>query len=139
MTISMFLPFILQLGFASITLDGGHMIKAGYVRSGTVAHQSGFIVPLSDMADIQASLRGNSCLIRVAKIKEDFEEEVRGINQRCDERLQVFKTSLTESQLLNEALKKQLKDEKSSYNKLLYSSIAGGVILTSTAIYFATK
>ena len=67
------LPVILQLGFATITLDDGHKIDSPFIQSGTVSSSSGFLIKIGDMADIQSSLNGNSCFIRVSEIKARFE------------------------------------------------------------------
>lgn len=84
------------------------------------------------MSDIQTSLHGNSCLIRVSEIKSRFELEVKSTVDRCDKRLDVFRKSLDESQLLNKNLQLELKKERSEYNKLLIGSIVVTTVLTAT-------
>ena len=130
--INLVIPFIFQLGFATISLDDGHKIRSSYVRSGTVSPSSGFLISIGDMSDIQTSLHGNSCLIRVSEIKSRFELEVKSTVDRCDKRLDVFRKSLDESQLLNKNLQLELKKERSEYNKLLIASIVVTTVLTAT-------
>lgn len=130
--INLVIPFIFQLGFATISLDDGHKIRSSYVRSGTVSPSSGFLISIGDMSDIQTSLHGNSCLIRVSEIKSRFELEVKSTVDRCDKRLNVFRKSLDESQLLNKNLQLELKKERSEYNKLLIASIVVTTVLTAT-------
>lgn len=131
--INLVIPFIFQLGFATISLDDGHKIRSSYVRSGTVSPSSGFLISIGDMSDIQTSLHGNSCLIRVSEIKSRFELEVKSTVDRCDKRLDVFRKSLTESQLLNKNLKEKLgKEEVYSNRLLIVSSAVVGVLATST-------
>ena len=130
--INLIIPFMLQLGFATISLDDGHKIRSSYVRSGTVSPSSGFLISIGDMSDIQTSLHGNSCLIRVSEIKSRFELEVKSTVDRCDKRLDVFRKSLDESQLLNKNLQLELKKERSEYNKLLIGSIVVTTVLTAT-------
>ena len=130
--INLVIPFIFQLGFATISLDDGHKIRSSYVRSGTVSPSSGFLISIGDMSDIQTSLHGNSCLIRVSEIKSRFELEVKSTVDRCDKRLDVFRTSLDESQLLNKNLQLELKKERSEYQKLLIGSIVVTTVLTAT-------
>ena len=133
------IPAILQMGFATITLDDGHKIESTFVLKGTVSSQSGFVVKIGDMADIQSSLNGNSCLIRVSEIKERFEKEVKDRVHRCDQRLDVFRKSLDESQLLNKNLKLELKEERSKYKNLVMGSVVGSIALTAASVYFATR
>lgn len=130
--INLVIPFMLQLGFATISLDDGHKIRSSYVRSGTVSPSSGFLISIGDMSDIQTSLHGNSCLIRVSEIKSRFELEVKSTVDRCDKRLDVFRKSLDESELLNKNLQLELKKERSEYNKLLIGSIVVTTVLTAT-------
>ena len=130
--INLVIPFIFQLGFATISLDDGHKIRSSYVRSGTVSPSSGFLISIGDMSDIQTSLHGNSCLIRVSEIKSRFELEVKSTVDRCDKRLDVFRKSLDESELLNKNLQLELKKEQSEYNKLLIGSIVVTTVLTAT-------
>jgi len=130
--INLVIPFIFQLGFATISLDDGHKIRSSYVRSGTVSPSSGFLISIGDMSDIQTSLHGNSCLIRVSEIKSRFELEVKSTVDRCDKRLDVFRKSLDESQLLNKNLQLELKKERSEYQKLLIGSIVVTTVLTAT-------
>lgn len=130
--INLVIPFIFQLGFATISLDDGHKIRSSYVRSGTVSPSSGFLISIGDMSDIQTSLHGNSCLIRVSEIKSRFELEVKSTVDRCNKRLDVFRKSLDESQLLNKNLQLELKKERSEYNKLLIGSIVVTTVLTAT-------
>ena len=130
--INLVIPFMFQLGFATISLDDGHKIRSSYVRSGTVSPSSGFLISIGDMSDIQTSLHGNSCLIRVSEIKSRFELEVKSTVDRCDKRLDVFRKSLDESQLLNKNLQLELKKERSEYNKLLIGSIVVTTVLTAT-------
>ena len=133
------IPAILQAGFATIKLDDGHLIQSTFVLKGTVSSQSGIVVKIGDMADIQSSLNGNSCLIRVSEIKDRFEQEVRNRIQRCDERLNVFRKSLDELQILNKNLKLDLKEEQSNFKKLLYGSIVTTVALSVTGVYLITR
>lgn len=132
MIFNILIPAILQLGFATITLDDGHQVHSKFVPSGTISPASGFIVSVGDMADIQSALHGNSCLIRVSEIKSRFELEVKSTVDRCDKRLDVFRKSLDESQLLNKNLQLELKKERSEYNKLLIGSIVVTTVLTAT-------
>ena len=132
-------PLLLNVLSASITLDDGHKISAPFVLQGTLANDSGFLVSVGDMADIQSGLHGNSCLIRVSEIKHRFEIESIQQIKRCNDRLKTFRTSLDESKLLNETLSKELKKEKRYSERLLYGSILATVALSATSIYFATK
>ena len=137
--INLVIPFIMQLGFATITLDDGHLINSQFVQAGTVAPSSGFVVKIGDMADIQGALHGNSCLIRVSEIKARFEKEVNEITDRCRTRLHILEKQLDESKQLNEHLKLRLEDEK-KYSKTLIitSSVAVGV-LTASTLYFSLR
>lgn len=137
--ISLVIPFILQLGFATITLDDGHTINSQFVERGTVTPESGFVVTVGDMADIQGSIHGNSCLIRVSEIKARFKKEVGEINDRCNARLSVLENALDESQQLNKHLKLKLEDEqKQSKNLIIVSSAVVGV-LTASTLYFSLR
>ncbi len=133
------LPVILQLGFATITLDDGHKIDSPFIQSGTVSSSSGFLIKIGDMADIQSSLNGNSCLIRVSEIKARFELETLSRVNRCNERLDIFRKSLDESELLNKNLQLELKRERSEYKKLLIGSVVVTIALTVTSVYFGTR
>lgn len=133
------LPMILQLGVASITLDDGHKIQAPYVQRGAVSSESGFVIKIGDMADIQSSIHGNSCLIRVSEIKARFELETLSRVNRCNERLDIFRKSLDESELLNKNLQLELKRERSEYKKLLIGSVVVTIALTATSVYFGTR
>lgn len=133
------LPAILQLGFATITLDDGHEIRSQFVPSGTVAPSSGFIVSVGDMADIQSALHGNSCLIRVSEIKHRFEQEVQDRVHRCEKRIGIFQKSLDETQQLNEHLKQELEQEKVYSNKLLIVSGAVVGVLTASTVYLSLR
>ena len=138
--INLILPlFVLQFGYASITLDDGHIIKAPFVQQGAVSETSGFVLKIGDMADIQSSLHGNSCLIRVSEIKARFELETESRVGRCNDRLNVFRKSLDESQLLNENLQLKLREEQSKYKKLLIGSVVATIALTATSVYFGTR
>tara|TARA_R100001460_G_scaffold1328_2_gene5164 strand:- start:8312 stop:8731 length:420 start_codon:yes stop_codon:yes gene_type:complete len=138
--INLILPlFVLQFGYASITLDDGHLIKAPYVQQGAVSDTSGFILKAGDMADIQSSLHGNSCLIRVSEIKSRFELETESRVGRCKDRLDVFRKSLDESELLNKNLQLKLKEERSKYKTLLIGSVAATIALSAASVYFGTR
>ena len=131
---------ILPLYFltAPLTLDDGHKIEAPLIKMGQVAPSSGFLVKIGDIADIQATLTGNSCIVRVAEIKERFEQEVGQVVKRCNTRLKGIQSSLDESKLLNERLKQELKDEKAFSQNLILGSAIGGAILTTSIIYLAS-
>ena len=133
------LPLLMQLGFATITLDDGHLIQAPFVQGGTISKTSGFVIKIGDMADIQSSLHGNSCLIRVSEIKARFELETESRVNRCNERLDVFRKSLDESKILTENLQLELKEERSKYKTLLIGSVVATVALTATSVYFGTR
>jgi len=138
--INLILPlFVLQFGYASITLDDGHIIKAPYVQRGAVSDTSGFILKAGDMADIQSSLHGNSCLIRVSEIKARFELETESRVGRCEDRLNVFRKSLDESELLNKNLQLKLKEERSKYKTLLIGSVVVTVALSAAGVYVGTR
>tara|TARA_R100000742_G_C4276372_1_gene97381 strand:- start:1213 stop:1632 length:420 start_codon:yes stop_codon:yes gene_type:complete len=138
--INLILPlFVLQFGYASITLDDGHIIKAPYVQRGAVSDTSGFILKAGDMADIQSSLHGNSCLIRVSEIKARFELETESRVGRCKDRLDVFRKSLDESELLNKNLQLKLKEERSKYKTLLIGSVVVTVALSAAGVYVGTR
>ena len=139
MIYNILIPAILQMGFATITLDDGHVIRSQFVPSGTVASSSGFIVSVGDMADIQSSLHGNSCLIRVSEIKDRFEQEVQDRIHRCEERIGIFQKSLDESQQLNEHLKQELEQEKDYSKNLLIVSGAVVGVLTASTVYFSLR
>jgi len=136
---SLILPMILQLGFATITLDDGHKIESPFIKKGEAYPSSGFLIKIGDMADIQSSLNGNSCLIRVSEIKARFELETESRVDRCNERLNVFRKSLDESKVLNENLQLELKRERSEYKKLLVGSVVVTIALTATSVYFGTR
>jgi len=136
---SLIIPMILQLGFATITLDDGHKIESPFIKKGEVHSSSGFLIKIGDMADIQSSLNGNSCLIRVSEIKARFELETESRVDRCNERLNVFRKSLDESKVLNENLQLELKRERSEYKKLLVGSVVVTIALTATSVYFGTR
>lgn len=133
------IPFIMQLGFATITLDDGHTINSQFVQSGTITPQSGFIVTVGDMADIQGALHGNSCLIRVSEIKARFKKELGEINDRCNARLSVLEKALDESQQLNKHLKLKLEDEKKHSKNLIIVSSAVVGVLTASTLYFSLR
>lgn len=137
--IYLMIPFIMQLGFASINLDDGHVIRSQFVKKDTMAPESGFIVKIGDMADIQGSLHGNSCLIRVSELTARFERETKLINQRCTNRLKIYQKKLDESQKLNEHLKQKLDESDRFSNRLM---IASGVVvgaLTATTVYLSLR
>jgi hypothetical protein len=127
------LPFLLLT--APLTLDDGHQINAPLLKSGEVSKDSGFLISIGDIADIQATLRGNSCMIRVAEIKERFVKEQAQAAKRCSERLAGIRKRLDESELLNKQLKADLEKEKVYSNRLLYSATIGGVALTTLSIF----
>ena len=137
--INLVIPFIMQLGFATITLDDGHLINSQFVQAGTVAPSSGFVVKIGDMADIQGALHGNSCLIRVSEIKARFKKEVNEITDRCQIRLKVLEKNLDESKQLNEHLKLKLEDEKKYSKALLISSSLAVGVLTASTLYFSLR
>tara|TARA_R100001463_G_scaffold60589_1_gene113154 strand:+ start:1518 stop:1937 length:420 start_codon:yes stop_codon:yes gene_type:complete len=139
MILNLILPAILQLGFATITLDDGHEIRSKFVQLGTVAPSNGFIVSVGDMADIQSALHGNSCLIRVSEIKSRFELEVKERVHRCEARIGIFQKSLDESEQLNKHLKQELEQEKDYSNKLLMVSGAVVGALTASTLYFSLR
>jgi hypothetical protein len=139
MLFSLLIPTLLQLGFATIYLDDGHKISSQYVQSGTVSPYSGFVVKAGDMSDIQVSLNGNSCLIRISEIKHRFEVEVGQTRTRCNKEMKVYKDLLDESKKLNEHLKQELKQEKTFSKRLLIGSVGVSVALTATTIFFATR
>lgn len=136
---NLIIPFLLNFGFATLTLDDGHKVDLPFVRSGTVAQTSGFLISTGDTADIQAALHGNSCLIRVSEIKARFELETLSILKRCDDRLEVYKDELDASRLLNEQLRKDLVEKKKDYKHLLYGSIVVSSVLSATALYLVVK
>ena len=137
--INLVIPFILQIGFATITLDDNHIIDLPFIQSGTVAPSSGFLVSIGEMADIQSSLHGNSCLIRVSEIKAKFELETLSRVKRCNDRLDVFRDDLEDSRRLNEQLKKDLKEERKDYKHLLYGSILVSSVLSASVLYMVVK
>ncbi|QDP58422.1 MAG: hypothetical protein GOVbin564_29 [Prokaryotic dsDNA virus sp.] len=139
MILNLVLPAILQLGFATITLDDGHEIRSKFVPVGTVAPSNGFIVSVGDMADIQSALHGNSCLIRVSEIKTRFELEVKERVQRCESRINIFQKTLDETKQLNEHLKQELEQEKEYSNKLLIVSGALVGVLTASTLYLSLR
>ena len=136
----MIYSLILPLYFltAPLTLDDGHKIEAPFIKMGEVAPSSGFLISIGDVADVQATLTGNSCLVRVAEIKDRFEQEVGQVVKRCDTRLKEIQSSLDESKLLNERLKQELKDEKAFSQNVILGSAIGGAILTTSLIYLAS-
>lgn len=120
---------------APLTLDDGHKIEAPLLKLGQVAPSSGFLISIGDIADIQSTLTGNSCLIRVAEIKDRFKKEVNQVVSRCDLRLKTLKDDLDDSKLLNQQLKQELKDEKAFSQKMIIGASIGGAILTTSLIY----
>tara|TARA_R100000388_G_scaffold92450_1_gene75508 strand:- start:42 stop:458 length:417 start_codon:yes stop_codon:yes gene_type:complete len=137
--INFILPVLLQIGFATITLDDGHKIESPFIKKGEVYSSSGFLIKIGDMADIQSALNGNSCLIRVSEIKSRFELETESRVHRCSERINIFRKSLDESKVLNENLQLQLKRERSEYKKLLMGSVVVTIALTATSVYLGTR
>tara|TARA_Y100000114_G_scaffold139165_1_gene142909 strand:+ start:3111 stop:3527 length:417 start_codon:yes stop_codon:yes gene_type:complete len=136
---NLIIPLIMQLGFATISLDDGHTIRSQFVQSGTITPESGFVVTVGDMADIQSSLHGNSCLIRVSEIKARFKKEVGEINDRCEARLGVLQKALDESKQLNEHLRLKLEDEKTHSKNLIIVSSAVVGVLTASTLYFSLR
>ena len=139
MILNFLIPVLFQFGYATITLDDGHKINSPFVASGTVSQNSGFIVSVGDMADIQSSLHGNSCLIRVSEIKTRFEKEVRERVERCESRIQIFQKSLDETKQLNEHLKQKLEQEKTHSKNLLIVSGALVGALTASTLYLSLR
>jgi len=129
----------MQVGFAMITLDDGHTIHSQFVQRGTVSPESGFVVTAGDMADIQGSIHGNSCLIRVSEIKARFKKEVNEITDRCQLRLHILEKNLDESKQLNEHLKLKLEDEKKYSKTLIISSSLVVGALTASTLYFSLR
>ena len=124
---------------APLTLDDGHKIDAPLLKLGQVAPSSGFLISIGDIADIQATLTGNGCMIRVAEIKDRFEKEIRQSARRCSKRLEIFQKSLDESRELNKNLQLKIKEQKSDYDDLLFGSVAVSIALTATSVFFALK
>jgi len=137
MLYSLILP--LYMLTAPLTLDDGHKIDAPLLKLGQVAPSSGFLISIGDIADIQATLTGNGCMIRVAEIKDRFEKEIRQSAQRCSKRLEIFQKSLDESRELNKNLQLKIKEQKSDYDDLLFGSVAVSIALTATSVFFALK
>lgn len=129
----------LYLLTAPLTLDDGHKINAPLLKSGEVSKDSGFLISIGDIADIQATLRGNSCMIRVAEIKDRFVKEQGLAAQRCSDRLKQIQDTLNESQLLNKRLTADLEEERVFSKRLLYGVTIGGVILTTASILLYKK
>lgn len=129
----------LYLLTAPLTLDDGHKINAPLLKSGEVSKDSGFLISIGDIADIQATLRGNSCMIRVAEIKDRFVKEQGLSARRCSDRLKQIQDTLDESQLLNKRLTADLEEERVFSKRLLYSVTIGGVILTTASILLYKK
>ena len=132
---SIFLPFLIQLSTASILLEDGHEITAQFVQRGAVSHASGFLIKIGDVADIQASLSSNSCLIRIEDLKETFDTTLRAQASRCDRRVDVYRSQFEETQALNKALKKEIKEEKSFSTRVLWVSSASVLALTALSFY----
>ena len=139
MIFNILIPAILQLGFATITLDDGHQVHSKFVPSGTISPSSGFIISVGDMADIQSALHGNSCLIRVSEIKTRFEQEVKDRVERCESRIGIFQKSLDESKQLNNHLKQKLEQEEVYSNRLLIVSGAVVGVLATSTLYFSLR
>lgn len=137
--INLVLPFIMQLGFATITLDDGHRINSPFIRSGEVSKYSGFVINTGDMSDIQTALNGNSCLIRVSEIKHNFEKEVKQVRSRCKRELKVLSDALDDSKLLNQRLKKDLKEERDYSKNLLIVSVGVGAVLTASTVWLSIR
>lgn len=129
----------LYLLTAPLTLDDGHKINAPLLKSGEVSKDSGFLISIGDIADIQATLRGNSCMIRVAEIKDRFVKEQGLAARRCSDRLKQIQDTLDESQLLNKRLTADLEEERVFSKRLLYGVTIGGVILTTASILLYKK
>jgi hypothetical protein len=129
----------LYLLTAPLTLDDGHKINAPLLKSGEVSKDSGFLISIGDIADIQATLRGNSCMIRVAEIKDRFVKEQGLAARRCSDRLKQIQDTLDESQLLNKRLTADLEEERVFSKRLLYGVTIGGVILTTASVLLYKK
>lgn len=137
----MIFSFVLPLYFltAPLTLDDGHKIDAPLLKMGQVVPSNGFLVKIGDIADIQATLTGNGCMVRVAEIKDRFEQETRKSSERCKRKLEVFQSSLDESRKLNTRLQERIREQKKEYNNLLFGSVFVSIALTTTSIFFALK
>jgi len=120
-------------------LDDGHKIEAPLIQSGQVSPATGFLISIGDIADIQATLTGNSCLIRIAEIKDRFEKEQSQAVERCDGRLKNLIKDLDESKLLNQRLKSKLEKEQTFSKRLIYGAAAGGFLLSGISIYLYAK
>lgn len=131
------LPFFLLT--APLTLDDGHKINAPFLKAGEVSKNNGFLISIGDIADIQATLRGNSCMIRVAEIKDRFVKEQVQASKRCSERLTSIRKSLDESERLNKKLNADLKKERTHSSRVLYGATIGGVALATLSIFLYTK
>jgi len=133
--------FVLPLVFltAPLTLDDGHQIKAPLIQGGQVSPDTGFLVSIGDIADIQATLNGNSSLVRIAEIKDRFEQEQRRSSERCNERLKNLISKLDESALLNERLKSKLEKEQVFSKRLIYGATITGFVLSGLSIYLYAK
>lgn len=134
---SIILPFLFFT--APLTLDDGHKIEAPLLKVGQVVPSSGFLISVGDIADIQATLRGNSCMIRVAEIKDRFVKEQSQASKRCSKRLAGIRRRLEDSELLNKQLKASLEAEKVYSNRVLYGATIGGVALTALSIFLYTN
>ena len=134
---SIILPFLFFT--APLTLDDGHKINAPLLKVGEVVEDSGFLISIGDIADIQATLRGNSCMIRVAEIKDRFVKEQSQAAKRCSERLAGIRRRLEDSELLNKQLKASLEAEKVYSDRVVYGATIGGVALTALSIFLYTK
>ncbi len=129
----------LYLLTAPLSLDDGHKIDAPLLKIGQVAPSSGFLIKIGDIADIQATLTGNSCMVRVAEIKDRFTIEVGQVVKRCDTRLKSIQLKLDESQILNKRLKQELEDEKDFTQKVILGASIGGAVITTSLIYLMSK
>lgn len=134
---SLILPLLLLS--APLHLDDGHQIEAPLLKVGQVAPSSGFLIKIGDIADIQATLNGNSCLVRLAEIKDNFEKEIGASASRCSHRLSQLNRDLEDSKALNEQLKKKLSDEETFSSRLIIGASVGGALLTSALIYTLAK
>ena len=134
---SLILPLLLLS--APLKLDDGHKIEAPLLKVGQVAPSSGFLIKIGDIADLQASLNGNSCLVRVAEIKDNFEKEIRASSKRCNQRLSQIEKDLKDSRALNEQLKKKLSEEETFSSRVILGASISGALLTSGLIYALTR
>jgi|TARA_R100000455_G_C6216202_1_gene82134 hypothetical protein len=136
---SLILPFLLNMTTISILLNDGFEIKGQFVQAGTVSASSGFLFRIGDVADIQASISSNSCLIRIEELRQRFENQVKSTNDRCKKRLQFLQDALAKQENINTLLKEDLESERTASTRWKWGAVVSATALTGLSIYLGVR